>query len=395
MFKSYSSALILAARIMLVLMAAGAVVIAFVLSRDSDHADGTSAGFYVCPMHAEVKSTHPGDCSICKMALEPVRAAETNAQAHGDHAHAHAAPVHAQAEPPLAGEPPKKYVCPMHPKITSPRPGSCSICKMDLEPAQAAESPAPDEPTAAGKPPKKYVCPMHPKVTSPSPGSCPICKMDLEPEKPAPKATPPARPHESASTFSVSDNAEMRHYEAVARVKHFPIMLEMRAPAWMEDREHGFALFHLDEIQVLAADEEGFFSPQIPRQQDPPSGIKVKLIDKKTKKWDRATAVVRFHVVDGKAAELDPLMTGSIKFDGKTRNGPVVQASAVLRSPEGPYVLVVTNNRRTLTKRPIEIGNVLFGYATLLSGLEVGEEVAATHAFFLDAERRRQQGVLQ
>lgn len=187
----------------------------------------------------------------------------------------------------------------------------------------------------------------------------------------------------------------MRHYEAVARVKHFPIMLEMRAPAWMEDRQHGVALLHLDEIQVLAADEEGFFSPQIPRQQDPPSGIKVKLIDKKTKKWDRATALVRFHVVDTEAADLESLMTGSIKFDGKTRNGPVVQASAVLRSPEGPYVLVVTNNRRTLTKRPIEIGNILFGYATVISGLEVGEEVAATHAFFLDAERRRQQGALQ
>jgi hypothetical protein len=100
-------------------------------------------------------------------------------------------------------------------------------------------------------------------------------------------------------------------------------------------------------------------------------------------------------VLEAKAAALDSLMTGSIKFDGKTRNGPVVQASAVLQSPEGPYVLVVTNNRRTLTKRRIEIGNVIFGYATLISGLDVGEEIAATHAFFLDAERRRQQGVLQ
>jgi hypothetical protein len=393
MFKSSFSALILAARIALILIAAGAVVIAFVLSRDDSHSGGKSATSYVCPMHAEVTSTHSGDCSICKMALEPVKTA--------------AAPA---------------YACPMHPEVTASVPGDCSICKMALEPvraaethapvhvdhahaapahahaepAQAAESPAPDEPVAAGKPPKKYVCPMHPKVTSPGPGSCPICKMDLEPEKPAPKAMPPARAHESApSGFSVSDNAEMRHYEAVARVKHFPIVLEMRAPAWMEDRQHGVALLHLDEIQVLRADEEGFFTPSLPRQQDPPAGIKVKVIDKKTRKWDPATALVRFHVVEAEAADLEPLMTGSIKFDGKTRNGPVIQASAVLRSPEGPYVLVVTNNRRTLTKRPIEIGNVLFGYAALISGLDVGEEVAATHAFFLDAERRRQHGVLQ
>ena len=37
-----------------------------------------------------------------------------------------------------------------------------------------------------GKPPasagaKTYICPMHPEVTSDKPGSCRICGMDLEP----------------------------------------------------------------------------------------------------------------------------------------------------------------------------------------------------------------------
>src|SRR5262245_5980089 len=31
-----------------------------------------SAGEYVCPMHPEVKSPHPGACPLCGMALEPV-----------------------------------------------------------------------------------------------------------------------------------------------------------------------------------------------------------------------------------------------------------------------------------------------------------------------------------
>jgi len=32
--------------------------------------------------------------------------------------------------------------------------------------------------------PGQYVCPMHPAVVSDRPGTCPICKMDLEPVTP-------------------------------------------------------------------------------------------------------------------------------------------------------------------------------------------------------------------
>ena len=39
---------------------------------------------------------------------------------------------------------------------------------MDLEPVKAV-----------------YTCPMHPEVTSDKPGSCPKCKMDLELKKPS------------------------------------------------------------------------------------------------------------------------------------------------------------------------------------------------------------------
>jgi len=63
------------------------------------------------------------------------------------------------------------YVCPMHPEVTSAKPGKCSECGMALvkkvaKPAQQVKN--------------KYVCPMHPEVTSDKPGECPKCGMDLK-----------------------------------------------------------------------------------------------------------------------------------------------------------------------------------------------------------------------
>ena len=62
------------------------------------------------------------------------------------------------------------YICPMHPEIRQPAPGSCPKCGMALEP---------ESPPAPGA--VEYTCPMHPEVVRSEPGSCPICGMALEP----------------------------------------------------------------------------------------------------------------------------------------------------------------------------------------------------------------------
>jgi len=72
------------------------------------------------------------------------------------------------------------YTCPMHPEVTSDKPGECPVCGMDLIPAEEvaeAEETAETAATAA----VSYTCPMHAEVTSDKPGECPTCGMDLVP----------------------------------------------------------------------------------------------------------------------------------------------------------------------------------------------------------------------
>ena len=66
-----------------------------------------------------------------------------------------------------------------------------------------------------------------------------------------------------------------------------------------------------------------------------------------------------------------------------------VPASAVLQSPEGPYVLGWSGHGYTFEKRPIEIGETFSkqGFAVVLSGLRASERVVARATFFLDADR--------
>ncbi|HLP17078.1 MAG TPA: heavy metal-binding domain-containing protein [Bacteroidota bacterium] len=98
------------------------------------------------------------------------------------------------------------YICPMHPEVTSTKPGICPKCKMDLVKVEPKKTPAKKIPgtntalqqskpkptgeksaqtrdtiekNGAEKTMVKYTCPMHPDVVSDTPGKCPRCHMDL------------------------------------------------------------------------------------------------------------------------------------------------------------------------------------------------------------------------
>jgi hypothetical protein len=232
-----------------------------------------------------------------------------------------------------------------------------------------------DAPAAAAAARPSFVCPMHPEVTSSSPGDCPICRMALAPIANVATAEP-------AALQLATVSKELRAFDAVSRVKRFEIAQEMRGAAWAETPEAGIALLYKDQAKLLVPGEEGQFW----LLSAPGPGIAVRVGNEPPEPWDAATVRVRIHAAPG--ATLPANGTGSVKFATRERKDLVIRESAVLRSPEGPYVLVATNDRHTLTKRRVEIGGIIYGYASVISGLKEDEWVVALHAFALDTARR-------
>ena len=69
----------------------------------------------------------------------------------------------------------KTYTCPMHPQVTSDKPGTCSKCGMNLSLSKKEQMKM--------EVMKTYTCPMHPDVTSTKKGKCPKCGMDMVEKK--------------------------------------------------------------------------------------------------------------------------------------------------------------------------------------------------------------------
>jgi hypothetical protein len=231
-----------------------------------------------------------------------------------------------------------------------------------------------------------YVCPMHPDVTSGSPGDCPICHMALVAQAGAGPASPAADSHEDPDVLTLPAGLEIRGFDAFSKAKQFDFAFEMRAPAAVETATTGVAAFHLDEADLIRPGEEGVFSPSSGATPGKPFWIKVRVASEPPLRRDRSTVVVRFDLDPG--AALPAGQTGTLKLDTRQRKGLVVRKAAVLQSPEGPYVLVASEDHRTLTRRPVEIGRTIAGYTAIVSGLREGEYVLAQHAFVLDLERR-------
>ena len=225
-----------------------------------------------------------------------------------------------------------------------------------------------------------YSCPMHQAVTSATPGECPICRMALVQQG----AGAPAEP----ASLTLPHGKRLAGFDSVSRVKKFESAFDMRAWAWAESREVGVALYPRDQALLLKPGEDGLFLPQSGPRGPEPHGIKVHFGEQAPEPWDASTVLVRFRLDSHAGAALEPKEIGAVKFATRLRNDLVVRESAVIQSPEGPYVLIASEDRRTFTKRPIQIGATLYEYADVVGGAREDEYAVAQHTFVLDTERR-------
>lgn len=88
---------------------------------------------YTCPMHADVKSDKPGACPKCGMDLKMMEMKNDLTKMNMDHSKMgmnHSKMNHDQLEK-------GAFVCPMHPEVTSDKPGECPKCGMALQAAKA------------------------------------------------------------------------------------------------------------------------------------------------------------------------------------------------------------------------------------------------------------------
>lgn len=104
---------------------------------------------YACPMHPEVTSSKPGKCSKCGMDLALSKKEQMKAEV-----------THT-------------YTCAMHPEVVSNTPGNCPKCSAKLVVDRRGSKQASTV----------YTCSMHPDVSSATDGKCPICGMQMVAKK--------------------------------------------------------------------------------------------------------------------------------------------------------------------------------------------------------------------
>ncbi|HEV8548071.1 MAG TPA: heavy metal-binding domain-containing protein, partial [Polyangiaceae bacterium] len=264
---------------------------------------------------------------------------------------------------------------------------------------------------------ERYVCPMHPEVSRAEPATCPICKMALVPRAgsapaaPARVATPPAK-----RSLLVSAWAEAARFAAGATwlPATFPPALptlpgdppvlgaakrqvfaeRVGAPAWVTDGSDVVAALYRDELVGLAPGDSGTFAPA----RRPRATLRVKRTADPPASWDGSTVLVRFSVEPvappDRAAPASPAPapsageTGWLELPDRSRELLVVPESALLRTAEGPYVLVPGAGGHGVERRKLQVGRTRHGQVAVLAGLEAGENVVIANAFLLDSSER-------
>lgn len=242
-----------------------------------------------------------------------------------------------------------------------------------------------------------YACPMHPSVTSPAQADCPICGMPLVPatRRSSSDATSLAGKRQSPEALWLPSQPQVPHAyrPMVGAIREITVTIAPHLPAVVSavtgTDMRLVAVVHPEELASLLRNEAGRFTPSIAGGR----ATAIRLSLDASEERDDGMALVRFRV-ERSDARLRPGTPGWIDLPGRRRMVLVIPTSALIESPDGPYILASSADRQTFTKRPVVVGSSLSYYTILLSGAQVGDLVVVMEAFFLNAELRLRTGAL-
>lgn len=218
----------------------------------------------------------------------------------------------------------------------------------------------------------EYVCPMHPDVRRARPGDCPLCGMALvaavapAAERSPATGSPPELP---PGTVEVARRRTIGERRAV--------------PAWVEVGGKVQALVPEDAASELREGAPAAFQPG----GGPSPATAVRRTAEPAGRWDGELWKASFETSRG--SPLAAGQVGWVSLEARPRSALLLPSSAVLRSEEGPYVLVVARGGAGFAPRPVRLGEAPDGQAAVVSGVEERDRVVVRGAFFLDADRRQ------
>jgi len=158
----------------------------------------------------------------------------------------------------------------------------------------------------------------------------------------------------------------------------------VRAPAWIDRDGVIRALLYVDEAAPLGASARASFIPAAA----PDAAVAVVRTGAPAEAWEDAIVRVGWRVDAGTPPRAGA--TGWLVLPDPAAPQLVVPDPAIVRGPDGPYVLVAAADGTTFSKRRVRVGRSFVGVSAILSGLDAGERVVAGNAFLLDAEERLQ-----